>query len=67
MTREKSSYEGKEDGTVIEGKTLIRADDITYLLNQGSSYMIDTSRPHTFINSSDTTAHVISAHTPTIY
>ncbi|WP_435949229.1 cupin domain-containing protein [Psychrobacter sp. DM8] len=66
-TEEKIAHEGEEIGTVIEGKILIRIDETTYLLNKGDSYVIDTNRPHTFMNPSDSIARVISAHTPTTY
>ena len=52
---------------MIEGKVLIRIEEMTYLLNEGDSYVIDTSFPHTFINPTDAIARVVSAHTPTTY
>ncbi len=66
-TEEKIAHEGEEIGTVIEGKVLIRIEDTTYLLNEGDSYVIDTSYPHTFINPTDAITRVVSAHTPTTY
>ena len=66
-TEEKIVHEGEEIGTVIEGKILIRVDDTTYLLNEGDSYVIDTSRPHTFMNPSNSRTRIISAHTPATY
>ncbi len=66
-TEEKIAHEGEEIGTVIEGKILIRIDGTTYLLNQGDSYVIDTIRPHTFINPTDSITRIVSAHTPTTY
>ncbi|MGP4118381.1 cupin domain-containing protein [Psychrobacter aquimaris] len=66
-TEEKIAHEGEEIGTVIEGKILIRIDETTYLLNQGDSYVIDTIRPHTFINPTDGVTRIVSAHTPTTY
>ncbi|AMN68761.1 transcriptional regulator [Psychrobacter sp. P11G5] len=66
-TEEKIAHEGEEIGTVIEGKILIRIEETTYLLNQGDSYVIDTMKPHTFINPSDTVTRIVSAHTPTTY
>ena len=64
---EKITHEGEEIGTVIEGKVLIRIEEMTYLLNEGDSYVIDTSFPHTFINPTDAITRVVSAHTPTTY
>ncbi len=66
-TEEKIAHEGEEIGTVIEGKILIRIEETTYLLNQGDSYVIDTMKPHTFMNPSDTVTRIVSAHTPTTY
>lgn len=66
-TEEKITHEGEEIGTVIEGKILIRIEEMTYLLNEGDSYVIDTSQPHTFINPSDTITRIVSAHTPATY
>ena len=66
-TEEKIAHEGEEIGTVIEGKILIRVEETTYLLNQGDSYVIDTMKPHTFINPSDSITRIVSAHTPTTY
>ena len=66
-TEEKIAHEGEEIGTVIEGKILIRVEETTYLLNQGDSYVIDTMKPHTFMNPSDTVTRIVSAHTPTTY
>lgn len=66
-TEEKIAHEGEEIGTVIEGKILIRIEETTYLLNQGDSYVIDTMKPHTFINPSDSITRIVSAHTPTTY
>ena len=58
---------GEEIGTVIEGKVLIRIEGTTYLLNEGDSYVIDTIKPHTFINPTDGITRIVSAHTPTTY
>ena len=66
-TEEKIAHEGEEIGTVIEGKVLIRIEETTYLLNEGDSYVIDTIKPHTFINPTDGVTRIISAHTPTTY
>lgn len=66
-TEEKIVHEGEEIGTVIEGKILIRIEEMTYLLNEGDSYVIDTSQPHTFINPGSTITRIVSAHTPTTY
>lgn len=66
-TEDRISHEGEEIGTVIEGKILIRIDDTTYLLNEGDSYVINTSHPHTFINPSNSRTRIISAHTPATY
>ena len=66
-TEDRISHEGEEIGTVIEGKILIRIEDTTYLLNEGDSYVINTSHPHTFINPSDAETRIISAHTPATY
>lgn len=66
-TEEKIVHEGEEIGTVIEGKVIIRIEDMTYLLNEGDSYVIDTSRPHTFINPSDSITRIVSAHSPATY
>ncbi|WP_327192342.1 MULTISPECIES: cupin domain-containing protein [unclassified Psychrobacter] len=46
---------------------LIRIDEITYLLNEGDSYVINTHNPHTFINPSNAITRIISAHTPATY
>ena len=66
-TEEKIAHEGEEIGTVIEGKVLIRIEETTYLLNEGDSYVIDTIKPHTFINPTDGVTRIVSAHTPTTY
>lgn len=66
-TEEKIVHEGEEIGTVIEGKVLIRIEEMTYLLNEGDSYVIDTIKPHTFINPTDGITRIVSAHTPTTY
>lgn len=66
-TEEKIAHEGEEIGTVIEGKIIIRIEESTYLLNQGDSYVIDTTQPHTFINPTDSVTRIVSAHTPTTY
>lgn len=66
-TEEKIAHEGEEIGTVIEGKVLIRIEETTYLLNEGDSYVIDTIKPHTFINPTDGITRIVSAHTPTTY
>ncbi|WP_350560887.1 cupin domain-containing protein [Psychrobacter sp. CAL346-MNA-CIBAN-0220] len=66
-TEDRISHEGEEIGTVIEGKILIRIDDNTYLLNEGDSYVINTNRPHTFINPNNAITRIVSAHTPATY
>ncbi len=66
-TEEKITHEGEEIGTVIEGQVLIRIEEMTYLLHKGDSYVIDTSRPHTFINPTSAITRIVSAHTPTTY
>ena len=66
-TEDRISHEGEEIGTVIEGKILIRIDDTTYLLNEGDSYIINTSHPHTFINPTNAQTRIVSAHTPATY
>ncbi|WP_296406034.1 cupin domain-containing protein [Psychrobacter sp.] len=66
-TEDKIVHEGEEIGTVIEGKIIIRIEEDTYLLNEGDSYVIDTMKPHTFINPCDTVTRIVSAHTPTTY
>ena len=66
-TEEKIVHEGEEIGTVIEGKVIIRIEETTYLINEGDSYVIDTSRPHTFMNPSNNITRIISAHTPATY
>ncbi|PNK60181.1 HTH-type transcriptional regulator PuuR [Psychrobacter sp. FDAARGOS_221] len=66
-TEEKITHEGEEIGTVIEGKILIHINKMSYLLNEGDSYVIDTSQPHTFINPTSEVARIISAHTPATY
>ena len=66
-TEEKITHEGEEIATVIEGKVLIRIEEMTYLLNESDSYVIDTSFPHAFINPTDAITRVVSAHTPTTY
>ncbi len=64
---EKIIHECEKIGTVIEGKVLIRIEEMTYLLNEGDSYVIDTSFTHTFINPTDAIARVVGVHTPTTY
>lgn len=66
-TEEKITHEGEEIGTVIEGKILIHINKMSYLLNEGDSYVIDTSQPHTFINPTSEVTRIISAHTPATY
>lgn len=66
-TEDKITPEGEEIGTVIEGQIMIRIDDTTYVLNEGDSYVINTSHPHTFINPSNQRTRIISAHTPATY
>ncbi len=67
FTEEKIAHEGEEIGTVIEGKVLIRIEETTYLLNEGDSYVIDTIKPHTFINPTEGVTRIVSAHMPTTY
>jgi len=66
-TEDRISHEGEEIGTVIEGKILIRINEVTYLLNEGDSYVINTNNPHTFINPSNAITRIVSAHTPATY
>lgn len=66
-TEEKITHEGEEIGTVIEGKILIHINQSSYLLNEGDSYVIDTSQPHTFINPTSKITRIVSAHTPATY
>ncbi len=66
-TEEKITHEGEEIGTVIEGKILININKKSYLLNEGDSYVIDTSQPHTFINPTSKVTRIVSAHTPATY
>lgn len=66
-TEEKITHEGEEIGTVIEGKILIHINKNSYLLDEGDSYVIDTSQPHTFINPTSKITRIISAHTPATY
>ncbi|MBU5616242.1 cupin domain-containing protein [Psychrobacter sp. TAE2020] len=66
-TEDRISHEGEEIGTVIEGKILIRIDEVTYLLNEGDSYVINTSHPHTFLNPSNSITRIVSAHSPATF
>lgn len=66
-TEEKITHEGEEIGTVLEGEIVIRHNSVMYHLKAGDSYVIDTSLPHTFMNPSDKTTKIISAHTPATY
>lgn len=67
QTEEKITHEGEESGTVISGKITMILGDTRYELQTGDSYVFDTAIPHTFVNESDETAKIISAHTPTTF
>ncbi|PIE46109.1 MAG: transcriptional regulator [Gammaproteobacteria bacterium] len=67
QTEEKISHEGEEVGTVISGAVTIILDEKSYELRAGDSYVFDTSVPHTFINTSNEEAHIVSAHSPATY
>lgn len=67
QTEEKITHEGEESGTVISGKVTIILGEERYELEAGDSYVFDTSTPHTFINETDETAKIVSAHTPTTF
>ncbi|PID65625.1 MAG: transcriptional regulator [Gammaproteobacteria bacterium] len=67
QTEEKITHEGEEVGTVLSGCITILLGDTRYQLSAGDSYIFNTSMPHTFINDSDETTKIISAHTPTTF
>ncbi|ANF56671.1 HTH-type transcriptional regulator PuuR [Halotalea alkalilenta] len=63
-TGEQLTHPGEEIGTVLEGVLEIVTGGVTYRLEPGQSYVIDTSVPHRFSNPGERTCRLISAHTP---
>lgn len=53
------SYPAEKAGMVLAGKLLLRVGDREALLNEGDSFVFDSSLPHSFRNPSATTARVI--------
>ncbi|KJY81768.1 XRE family transcriptional regulator [Vibrio galatheae] len=60
-------HEGEEIGTVLEGEITLEYKGKSFVIKQGESYVIDTTKPHKFINHTDKACRMISAHTPTTF
>jgi len=57
-------HNGQEFGIVIKGSLHMELDGATYELNEGDSIYYDSSRPHRFINPTDSETVVIWVITP---
>ena len=66
-TGEKIRHQGEETGTLLEGQITLTISGQSYQLQAGQSYVINTSHPHSFTNSSAQPCRIISAHTPATF
>ena len=66
-TGEKIRHQGEETGTLLEGEIILTISGQSYPLKAGQSYVINTSNPHSFTNSSARPCRIISAHTPATF
>ncbi|MEI2626153.1 HTH-type transcriptional regulator PuuR [Erwinia aphidicola] len=66
-TGEKIRHQGEEIGTLLEGEIILTISGQSYPLRAGQSYVINTSQPHSFTNTSTRPCRIISAHTPATF
>lgn len=60
-------HEGEEAGTILSGEIQLNYGNKVYVIKEGESYLIDTTIPHKFTNTTDKVCKIISAHTPATF